>query len=102
VRRGSRDQVGQEGMRHLHQPERIRGVRGQMLLEWDGEKRATVHDAGIVDEDVDRTALSVDRVAHEEDGAGVPHVEAKGVHLPAGRPERFGSLDQTRLVEVGE
>src|SRR6266852_1527149 len=97
----ARDHVTRDGLTYI---ERARNIGGEQLLPFlDGkvlERRAELH-TGIIDQDIDRTGISLDRLAPLLGGLGESYIEAGHRYLvPGGRQSRRGRIKLTRVAAV--
>ena len=94
--------VGQERVREDDRPQRVDPVRRQVLLERQFQERSAEHEAGVVDQDVDRSAFGVDAVTQRADSRDVGDVDAIGLHGASALGELLRGLEEQGLVEVGQ
>ena len=97
-----RDEAGQERVGDDDRAEQVDAIGVEVAGQRDVREAAAEHHAGVVDEDVDRSAFPVDPVPRRGDAVGIGDVHrAGGRPSPVRRESRRGGLERGG-VDVGE
>ena len=102
VRVGTVDQVREEGMREDHRTLEVHRQGRQVPVQWHVQEVAAEHCAGIVHQDVDRSAVGVDPLTRGRNVTRVGDVEPVLGHITPRIPQGGRRLCEQRFVDIGE